>query len=71
MRVAKLIQQVINAWQRISVWFGNSIEAPVSMQNQWEPSFLRTMTTGLAHGLVEGRITPDSCILFSCLVTSL
>ena len=34
------------------------------------PSFFLTRTTGLAHGLLDGCITPVSCIILSCRATS-
>lgn len=40
------------------------------MQNLWDPSFFRTITTGLDQGLVDGSITPAACILSSYLTTS-
>ena len=40
------------------------------MQKRNEPSFLRTKTTGLAHGLHDGCITPWSCIFLNCSATS-
>ena len=43
---------------------------PGAEKRRIDPSFFRTRKIGLAHGLVEGWITPVFCISFNCRATS-
>ena len=53
---AQLVQKIVNTWNGENIWFCDSVEGPIIYTNRNVPSFFLTCTTGLAQGLVDGRM---------------
>ena len=64
------VEEVVYPGQWVGVFDGAAFNCRKSTQKRRLPSFFLTMTTGKAHGLLDGRVTLLASICWTCVISS-
>lgn len=61
-RTVKAVQRVIDAWERVNIFFSYLVQVPIVHTETPGVVLLLTRTTGDAHGLEDGSMIPRESI---------